>query len=95
MKSLNLFIENQKQFQQCAMKFGVPVTMCQMCVQQYVSTVQTFHDLTTESDPNARRHKCIDQFINHNTLNIVWNQYQSSRNLWNEAACTSNVFCLK
>lgn len=87
---MNLFIESQKRFEQCAMKYAVPVTMCQECVESYVSTVQTFHDLSTAPDPNAVRHKCIDQYINHNTLNIIWDQYQSSRILWNKAACTSN-----
>lgn len=89
MKKLNSFIESQKQFDQCAMKHAVPVTICQECVQPYVSVVQTFHDLSTTVDPNSVRHKCIDNFINHNKLNIVWGQYQNSRILWNEAACTS------
>lgn len=88
-KLLNLFIESQKQFDQCAMKHGAPVKMCQECVQPYVSVIQTFHDLSNTSDPHLVRHKCVDQVINQNTLNIVWSQYQSSRNLWNEAACTS------
>lgn len=91
-KHLNQFIESHKQFEQCALKHAVPVTMCEKCVEPYVSIVQIFHDLTTTPDPNNVRHKCIDQFIDHNALNIFWNQYQSSRNLWNEAACTSNSF---
>lgn len=88
-KLLNAFIEAQKSFDQCALKHAVPVNMCQECVQPYVSIVQTFYDLSTTPDPHSVRHKCVDQFINHNTLNIVWSQYQTSRNLWNEAACTS------
>ena len=91
-KYLNLFIQSQRQFEQCAMKYAVPVTMCENCVEPYVETVQTFYTLTTTPVPNDVRHKCIDQFINHNTLNIIWNQYQNSRNLWNDAACTSKFF---
>lgn len=88
----NEFLESLKLFNQCAAQYAVPVTMCRSCVEWYVATLRAFHDLSMRPDQQNIRARCIDCFMDHDTLNIVWVQYQSARNLWNEAACTSNYY---
>lgn len=88
----NEFLESLKLFNQCAAQYAVPVTMCRSCVEWYVATLRAFHDLSMRPDQQNIRARCIDRFMDHDTLNIVWVQYQSARNLWNEAACTSNYY---
>lgn len=68
---------------------AVPVRVCRSCVALYVENVQAFRNLTLVSDPKVPRKRCSDHFMNQDTLNVVWQRYQSSRNLWDNAACTS------
>lgn len=82
-------MEQLKSFDICAVQHGVPVTMCSACVGPYIENLRAFQDLITNTDPKSVRERCIDHFMNHDTLNVLWTEYQGSRNLWNSAACTS------
>lgn len=87
----NALDESIKLFNQCTMINAVPVKMCSNCIESYVLVVQGFRDLESTPDPFAVRTRCVDHFMNQDSLNIIWKQYENSRNLWNEAACTSNI----
>lgn len=73
----------------CTIQNAVPVEMCDSCVVQYVKIVQSFHNLTTVNDPKSIRERCSDHYMNQDALNIVWQQYQNVKNLWNNAECSS------
>lgn len=88
-KLRNLFIESLIHFEHCAIHSAVPVTMCNDCVVLYVDMLQAFHELKNTTNPKSVRERCGDQFMGHDTLNIVWRRYQSLRDLWNSASCTS------
>lgn len=88
-KLRNELAQAMTQFQHCSIEYAVPVTMCHNCIAFYVPIVLTFKNFTTFNDPKTVRAKCSDRYMNQNALDIVWRQYQSSRDLWNSASCTS------
>ncbi|XP_031628872.1 osteopetrosis-associated transmembrane protein 1-like [Contarinia nasturtii] len=90
-KLFNILKESLGELDVCTIGNAVPVGMCDACIGQYVKAVQSFHNLTNVSDPKSVRERCIDRFMNQDALNIVWQQYQSAKNLWNNADC-SNCF---
>lgn len=85
----NIFFEAIVKFEQCAMHNAVPVTFCVECLGFYVDNVRSFQNLSSISDPNMIRERCVDRYMNQDAYNVIWQQYDSSRNLWNNAACTS------
>lgn len=88
-KLRNLFVEALIHFEHCAIHNAVPVNMCNQCVVLYVEMLQTFHELRSTFNPKSVHELCSDEFMGHDTLDIVWRRYQSSRDLWNSASCNS------
>ncbi|KAJ3654835.1 hypothetical protein Zmor_013993 [Zophobas morio] len=80
-----MFANSTSNFIACSINSSQPITICQDCVQLYLSVSESYKNMTQLTDSNHTH--CIDYFINLDRLQIVENLYSNTYNLWSDAKC--------
>lgn len=89
MTKRNLFIVAVTQFKHCEMQKSVPATFCIDCIKDYLGVLRSYDDLANTMDTRFIDISCATELSNQNRLNIIPNEFNSIKNLWSDAHCTS------
>lgn len=84
----NNYANHNIEFQRCAIQYAEPVHFCEMCVQRYIETTDSWRQLVDAKWQNV---SCMDEYVNRDRLNLLLAVHGKSHQLWEAAACESEL----